>query len=124
MNSVAKWKDRDILDPADKDDLETRAAIHQFHDALPSHEAEEKAHEGYKRDKLIEAAAHHLKGLTSSHAVGDMETAKKHGLLYKLALKELKHDDHLNPPEEVMDKVKNSKEELHKFKAHIGDYFS
>jgi hypothetical protein len=123
MKSTPKWKDRDILDEADKDDLETRAAIKEFHDRMPRHEAEEKAHDDYKKDKIYQAAGHHLKGVKAAHAIGDIDTAKKHGVLYKLALNELGHKDHLDPPKEVLNYSDNAKDELHKFKSHIGDYY-
>jgi hypothetical protein len=120
-----KWLGQyDILDPEDEKDLETRASISEFHDSLPRHEAEEKAHKDYKRDKVIEAASHHLRGLKSAHAIGDIETAKKHGTMFALALKELKHEDPLNPPDEVKDRASNSGETFHHFKAHKGDYYT
>ena len=40
-----------------------------------------------------------------------------------MALKELNHDDLLNPPKEVLDHAENAGEELHRFKAHAGDYY-
>ena len=125
MPKVAhQWKGRDILDPDDEKDLETRSAIAEFHDTLPRHLAEEKAHKDYTRDKVIDSAAHHLKGLRSAHAVGDMDTAQKHGLMYKLAMEHLGHKDLLAPPDEVMDRMNNSGEEIHKWKAHPGDYYT
>jgi|ERR1700690_271851 len=119
-----QWKGREILDPEDEKDLEVRSAIHEFSSKLPRHEAEEKAHNDYKRDKVIESAAHHLKGLKAAHAVGDIETARKHGICYKLAMDELGHKDLLSPPDEVTDKAKNSSDEIHHFKSHKGDYFT
>lgn len=119
----AEWLGRPILDKDDYEDLEQRAAIHQFHHNIPRHEAEDKAYEDYRLDKITDAAAHHLKSLKSAHAVGDMEIAKKHGIMYRLALKELKHDDHLNPPPDVVERHKNMGEDLHRFRAHKGDFY-
>ena len=119
----SEWNSRPILNEDDKDDLDTRSAIHMFHHNLPRHEADEKAYQDYKRDKLIEGAAHHLRGLTSSHSIGDKKTAAKHGIIFKKILQELKHDDHLNPPKEVMEKFKNNSESFHQFRAHPADYY-
>lgn len=122
--NTAKWKGRDILDPEDVDDLETRSAIHEFHGSIPRHEAEEKAHQDYRNDKLMDSAAHHLRGIKAAHTIGDIDTAKKHGLLYILALKQLNHEDALNPPDKVKERSENSDKPYHSFKAHPGDYYS
>lgn len=118
-----EWLGRKIISNDDHDDLETRAAIHTFHSGLPRHEAEEKAYQDYKRDKLIDSASHHLKGLKAAHAIGDLTAAKKHGMMYMLALKGLKHDDGMNPPKEVLDRHENMPKEFQKFKAHPADLY-
>ena len=122
--NTAKWKNRDILDPEDVDDLDMRAAVHEFHGSIPRHEAEEKAHQDYRNDKIMDSAAHHLRGIKSAHAIGDVETAKKHGAMYVLALKQLGHEDALNPPDKVRERSENPGKEFSHFKAHPGDYYS
>lgn len=121
---AATWKGREILDPEDIKDLEMRASIHEFHDGLERHNAEHKAYVDYRRDKLFDAAAHHYRGVKSAHGIGDLDTARKHGALYVLALKELNHDDPINPPDEVKKRAENPDKELHKFSSHPGDYYS
>ena len=61
---AATWKGREILDPEDEKDLETRSAINEFHDGSPRHEAEEKAHKDYKKDKIAAAAGNGQKTWT------------------------------------------------------------
>jgi hypothetical protein len=90
------------------------------------HEAEKAAHDEYVKDQLEEAAAHHHTGVKMAHAAGDMESAKKHGMMYVLAMKQLGHDSVGEVPAEIKAKAKNmaATKPLHKFKAHKGDAFS
>lgn len=122
--NTATWKGRSILDPEDVDDLETRAAIHEFHSGDQRHNAEDRAYVDYRRDKLFDAGAHHLRGIKAAHAIGDTDTARKHGVLFALALKQLGHEDVLNPPKEIKERSENSDKPYHSFKAHPGDFYS
>lgn len=122
----AKWLDKyTILDPEHKHDLDTRAAINEFMKRLPRHEAEAAAHAEYRHDQLVESAAHHYNGLMSSHATGAKDEAKKHAVMYALAMKDLGHDPVAAPPPEVASKAKNISltDPSHKFKAHPADSF-
>jgi hypothetical protein len=122
-----KWRDRyPILDLEHTHALETQAAINEFHHKIKRHEAEALAHEQYKKDQLHEAAAFHLTGMKAAHAAGAMEEARKHGVLYSLAMKALGHEPGAEPPAEVTTKAKNMAETkpVYKFKSHKGDAFS
>lgn len=124
-NKSAKWLDKyDILDPDHVQELETSAAIGEFHSKKPRHEAEDEAYDKYKRSKLVESAAHHLVGTKAAYAAGDKETAKKHAAMMMLALKGIGHDNPLDPPPEVLDKAKNTPASITKFRAHPGDAFT
>ncbi len=126
-DSAPKWLDRHpIVDADHVHHLETLAAINEFANHLPRHEAEAAAHETYKKDQISEAAAHHLVGMHLAHAAGNMEHAKKHGIFYALACKQLGCDPAGEPLPEVAAKAKNLKatSPLYKFKVHSADAFS
>ncbi len=107
-------------------DLETRAAMKEFHDKKPRHIAEAEAHNDYKHDQLVEAAVHHLTGMQAAHAAGDHDTAKKHGVMYGLCVKALDPKASIagEPPEEVATRAKSSPPKLYRFRAHAGDAFA
>jgi hypothetical protein len=118
------WKDKyPISDAEHVHHLDTLSAIHEFGSKLPRHEAEEKAYEDYKKDRHIESAAHHYNGLKAAHAVGDMETAKKHAVFYSLASKSLGLNPHDEPSEEISNKAKYEPTGITKFKPHKSDLF-
>ncbi len=133
LSQMPKWMGKyPVLDTTDisgarphEDDLEMRAAINEHHHKMPRHEAEKKAWEDYRREQIVTTAAHHYNGMKASAAAGSEEDAKKHGLMYLLALKHLGHDDPVRPPDEVLERAKNSSSnEVGKFKAHKGDVFT
>jgi hypothetical protein len=105
-------------------DLEQRAAIHELGNKLPRHLAEEKAHQDYRREQLVEAAAHHLVGLKSAHAAGASDDARKHAVMYGLALRALGHGSGINPPPEVESRASHKPPEVYRFKPSTGDLFS
>jgi hypothetical protein len=105
-------------------DLEQRAAILEFGKKLPRHEAEAKAHEDYRRDQLVESAAHHFVGMKAAHAAGATDHATKHAAMFALALKALGHDNTIDPPDEVKTKALHTPSEVYHFRAHPGDAFS
>jgi hypothetical protein len=120
-----KWLGRyNIVDADHVHDLDTRAAINEFHFKLPRHEAEAKAHKDYVHDQLVEAAAHHLVGMQAARGAGDREAEAKHGAMYKLTVKALGGDHVGEPPEEVATKAKNTPATVYRFKAHKGDAFA
>ena len=121
------WLDRyPITDPKHVHTLETAAAVHEFLTRLPRHEAEARAHDEYKKDQILESAAHHLSGMKAAHASGSLEESKKHGVMYGLALQQLGHDPLGPVPPEVSHKLKNLEvtAPIYKFKAHRGDSFT
>jgi hypothetical protein len=121
------WMDQyPVTDPKHIHDLETTAAIHQFISKHPRHKAEALAHDEYRRGQIAQAAAHHLSGMKSAHAAGAMDEAKKHGVMYSMALKELGHDPKGEVPPEVSNHLKNleTSSPVYKFKAHKGDAFT
>jgi hypothetical protein len=125
LAAAPKWLGRyPMLDADHVNDLEMRAAAHQFGGKMERHKAEDAAHADYRKDQLHEAAAHHLVGMTAAHAAGDHDSAQKHGAMYQLALKALGHDSSIEPPEEVANKVKNTPSKVYRFKPHVGDSFS
>jgi hypothetical protein len=126
ISIAPRWKGRyPMVDTADEQDLEMRSAINQMVHRMPAPQAEAKAHEDYKHDKIVEAAAHHLNGMTASHAIGNDEAARKHGAMYVLAMKALNHKDLVTPPDEVASKAKNATEgTIARFKSHKGDLFT
>jgi hypothetical protein len=125
-NKIApKWKDKYPISDADHVDyLDTLAAIKEFGDKLPRHEAEEKAYEEYKKDRHLESAAHHFNGMKSAHAVGDMDTAHKHGVMFALAMKAMGKNPHDELPPEVENKAKYELTGITKFKPHKSDLFT
>ncbi len=133
LSQMPLWQGKyPVLDTADvsgarphEDDLEMRAAINEHHHKMPRHEAEKKAWEDYRREQVINTAAHHYVGMKASHAAGKMEDAKKHGVMYLLALRHLGHNDPVRPPEEVLERAKNTpSEDVGRFKAHKGDVYT
>lgn len=119
------WLDRfPITDPDHAHDLESRAAINEFHHKMPRSEAESKAHSDYVRDRHVEAAAHHLAGMKAAHGAGDMDAARKHSVMYNLHIKALGHDPISPPPQEVVAASKKETPSVYKFKPHKSDAFA
>jgi len=115
-----------MVDAEHVHDLDTRAALKEFHEKMPRHEAEAAAHKDYVHDQLVEAAVHHLTGLKAAHAAGDMETAKKHGVMYGLCVKRIDPKANIagEPPPDVATRAKNSPGQGFRFRAHAGDAFA
>ncbi len=133
LSQMPMWQGKyPILDTSDaastrpqEDDLEMRAAINEHHHKMPRHVAEEKAYADYRREQIVNTAAHHYNGMKASAAVGQMDHAKKHGVMYLLALKQLGHKDPVRPPEEVLERAKNTpSESIGRFKAHKADVYT
>lgn len=125
MKQVPQWLGRPILSADDTHDLEQRAAVNEFSSKMPRHEAEEKAHQDYTRERRIDAAAHHLAGMRAAQGAGQMDEARKHGLLYELHLRSLGHEPIGPVPAEVKARMNEaSSEKLYRFKAHRGDLFA
>lgn len=103
-------------------DLDTRAAINEFDRKMPREEAEAKAHKDYMAEHHAMAAAHHLSGMKAAQAIGNMEEAKKHGVMYGLHAKALGHDPVGPVPPEVQQHYRgDDSAKVYKFKAHKAD---
>lgn len=119
----AQWLGRPIVKPEHAADLEREAAINEFHLKMPRAQAEEHAHLGYQKRLREEAAAHHLAGMRGAHAAGDLESARKHAMMYELHSKALGHD-HVGPAHPSVVALMESKPFKARFKPHHGDVFA
>jgi len=125
LSRLPSWKGKyPASDTTHFDDLQMRSDIYEHMHRLPRHDAEARAHADYRKEQVSKAAAHHWNGMKAAHAAGNEESAKKHGMMYGLALHQLGHKDLLNPPPEVVEAAKDPKSEIAHFKAHPGDAFS
>lgn len=115
------WLGRPILHPDHANDLETNAAVNEFGLKMPRDKAEEGAYLDYVKGQRQQAAGHHLAGMRAARAAGDMEAARKHGLMYKL------HSEALgNEPVGPVHPEVASQEQGYKmkFRPHRGDLFA
>lgn len=118
------WKDKPIVDPSHAHDLEQRTAMKEFNDKLPSAQAEEKAHEEYRREQHLQAAAKHFVGMKSARAAADHEEAKKHHIMYTLHLQQLGMNPSGALPKEVEHYMSDAKQEpFYRFQPHKADGF-
>lgn len=125
MPNPGLWLGRPLADEEDAGEAEQRAAALEFGHALPRHEAEARAYEEYQKDRRLQAAAHHLAGIRASQGAGDMDSARRHGLLYQLHLNALGMDPNTSPPPEVLAKLNApEKKSLYRFKSHPADVFA
>ncbi len=123
QKQTPQWLGRQILDVNDIPHLEASAGIAEFRDRLPRQHAEEKAYQDYRREKALDAAAHHLSGIMSAHASGIPAAgavASDHGQAYADAMAILGHDPTGEVPKEVLDR-RASAAPVHRFKKHPGD---
>ncbi len=121
-----QWLGRPILHDEHVQDLETRAAINEFHHKMPRHEAEQGAHDSYVKEQRERAAAHHLAGMKASIATGNHEDARKHWALYDLHLKSLGKESVGAVPPEIEKRMmeEHGDKPVYKFKAHKGDLYA
>lgn len=119
-----QWLGRPIVSPEHVRDLETRAAINEFHSRMPRAQAEAKAHEDYVRDQRELAAAHHLKGMRAAQAVGNHEDAQKHWMMYDLHMKGLGQQSIGPVTPEIEKRMLEDQKPVYKFKAHKGDLYA
>lgn len=121
---LPKWSGRSILDESHGEELDRRAAAHEFDKKLPRHMAEQEAYREYQQEHHARAAAHHLMGMKSAQGAGSMDEARKHGAMYGMHLKELGEDIYGPVPSKVKHYVDApDREKVTKFKAHKGDAF-
>lgn len=116
-----KWGHYPVLHEDNIPELEAAAAAHEFRNGLRRPEAEGRAHADYVRARAVEAAAHHLLGMRSAHAVGADESAAKHGAGYAAAMDAAGHNAFGEVPQEVLDRVHEMAPKAHSFKAHAAD---
>lgn len=116
------WNGKPILHPDHAHDLEFRSAILEFGHKLPRATAEEYAHQEYKKNHHIQAAAHHLRGMKAAQGSGDSEEAHKHGLMYSEHMKSAGLDPMGPVPKEIQEHEQNNNRH-YKFKAHRADLF-
>ena len=125
IERLPMWKGKyPMSDTAHGDDLQMRSDIYQHMHRLPEHEAQSRAHSDYRKDQIFAAAGHHWNGMKAAAAAGNDEAAKKHGVMYTLALHQLGHKDPMNPPPEVLEAAKDPKSKIARFQAHPGDAYS
>ena len=119
------WLDRHrIIDPEHVQDLETEAAVNEFHRGMTREEAEQAAYEGYTKKHRLKAAAFHLLGMKSAQASGAEDEARKHFLLYDQHLKSLGMEGAGTVPPEVELAMKDEDHKApYKFKGHGADVF-
>lgn len=121
-----QWLGRPIVSPEHVQDLETRAAINEFHAKMTRHEAEQKAHDDYVKEHRERAAAHHLAGMKAAMATGNHDDARKHWAMYDLHLKALGKESVGAVPPEVEKRMMEDggDKPVYKFKAHKGDLYA
>ena len=120
-----QWLGRDILHPEHIPGIERSAALNEFQHLMPRHVAEAKAHSDYVRESQLDAAAHHLLGVKAAQAVGDMESARKYGLMYQQHCEKLGLNP-LMPPDKEITKYMKAEDRgsvSSKFKPHKADYY-
>ncbi len=118
------WMGRPVTSKDHLQDLETEAAINEFGPSrMPRGQAEEHAYKGYVQKQHTEAAAHHLAGMRAAHASGDMESARKHSLMYGVHSKALGHDPVGPAHPSVAAHLEGNPGKV-KFKPHRGDLFA
>lgn len=122
---VHTWLDRHrILDPEHVSELETNAAVNEFHRGMPREEAERAAYEEYTKRHRLKAAAFHLLGMKSAQASGAEEEARKHYLLYDQHLKSIGLDSPGTVPPEVEAAMRGDDHKApYRFRSHGADVF-
>lgn len=103
--------------------LEMDSAVNEFSNRMPRQQAEEKAYGDYTKQQQVEAAAHHLAGARAAHAAGDMESARKHSVMYNVHSKALGHEP-VGPAHPAVTAHLAKEPGQVKFKAHRGDLFA
>lgn len=118
------WGGRPVLHKDHVAELEARSADLEFKDRLSRDNAESQAYREYRKKHHTASAAHHLRGMKSANASGDVDEARKHGAMYEMHMSKLGDDPWKEPSPELkaaMGAV--DREPAHKFKAHAGDQF-
>jgi hypothetical protein len=110
-----------LVKPEHAQELEQNAAVNEFGKKMPRAQAEADAYKSYKERQHVEAAAHHLAGMQAARGAGDMEAARKHGLMYNLHSKAIGHEPVGPAHPDVVAHMNAGPSKVYKFKAHHGD---
>lgn len=125
MKEAPHWFGRPIVSADDVHDLDTRAAIYEFNAKEPRHQAEQHAYDDYVKERRLDAAAFHLSGMKAAQGAGQMDEARKHGMLYELHLQALGMNPMGPVPPEVNAKLRaEDSAKVYKFKSHRGDFYA
>src|ERR1035437_4540487 len=118
-----KWLDRHLVtSPDHTNDVDQKAALHEFDGKMPRHLAEEKAYSDYRREQHLHGAANHLRGLKAAQASGDREDARRHSAMLEAHAKKVGFDPYTDTPSELNQYMhEDTPEAVHKFKAHRSD---
>jgi hypothetical protein len=121
-----QWLGKPILAHEHVQDLETRAAINEFHHKMPRGQAEQAAHDSYVKENRERAAAHHLAGMKAAVATGNHQDGRKHWAMYDLHLKALGKESIGAVPPEIEKRMmeEHGDKPIYKFKAHKGDLYA
>ncbi len=120
---MSKWNDKPISSIDDHDELERRAAVHQFGPGgLARSAADARAYAEYKHDQHARAAAHHIQASQDATSYGDRETGEKHKSLYDMHIAAMGKKGSM-PPIEVRQYIQTNRPhgKAHKFKEHLAD---
>ncbi len=117
------WKGRKILHAGDHDALESAAAIKEFHDGYPRQQAEERAYSDYRSGHHEDARAHHHAGMQAALAVGDHESAHKHGMMYDFHTRALGKDPMAGIDASLQARLDANRAKHYRFRAHKADGF-
>jgi hypothetical protein len=110
-----------LVKPGHAEELEQNAAINEFGSKMPRAQAEAAAYKGYKERQHKEASAHHLAGMKAARGAGDMEAARKHGLMYNLHSAAIGHEPVGPAHPDVLAHMSSKPSSVYKFKPHHGD---
>jgi hypothetical protein len=115
------WMGKPISHEDHHGELELAAALNTHALKMPKGEAEAKAYKDYTDKQSKEAAGYHLAKIKEALAAGDKESAKKHGMLYNLHMKNLGLDPMSPPPDDVLHYSAKAANSEYKFKGHSND---
>lgn len=119
-----QWNGKPVASKEDEHHLNVAAAVREFGSKESRGQAEAGAYDDYIRERHIEGAAHHLSGLKSAHAAGNMKEAARHHEMYIKHLRgaKLPEDGPIHPDVAAKAKEHGGKK-VYKFKAHSSDAF-
>lgn len=119
------WQGRQVIDQQHVPQLEAEAAINEFSRGMSRQNAEHQAYQRYRRDRVLEAAAHHAQGLKTAMAAGQPDEAQRHGAMYVQNMRHLGLDPIGAIPEEVRSRMQApDRQQLYRYKGHAADDFS